>query len=304
MIPRTIRHRFPTAYPGPQFGIEGTRRLAEVYDRPILGTIVKPSVGLSPEQTADLVGELANAGIDFVKDDELMANPPHSPVKDRVQAVMRTINAHADKTGKKVMFAFNVTGEIDQMLERHDLVERARGTCVMVSLNSVGLPGLAHLRRHSRLAIHAHRNGWGLLQRSPHIGIGYLAYQKFWRLAGADHLHVNGLRNKFCEGDDSVLASARECLSPMFSGADRGCEAMPVFSSGQTVRQVAATRNGLGRADLIHAAGGGLMAHPGGVAAGVRAMRQAWEAAMAGIALETHSFTHVELQHALEKYPA
>ena len=257
---------------------------------------------MSPEETAALVEQMAEGGIDFIKDDELQADGPHCPFASRVDAVMRVIRDHADRNGKRVMFAFNVTGEIDQMVRRHDQVERAGGTCVMVSLNSVGLPGLAHLRRHSRLAIHAHRNGWGLFQRSPHIGIGYLAYQKFWRLAGADHMHVNGLRNKFCEPDESVLASARECLTPMFAGKGRGCEAMPVFSSGQTVRQVPDTWSALGSADLIYAAGGGLMAHPGGVAAGVRAMRQAWGAAMSGINLEVHAATHSELRQALEKY--
>ena len=295
---------FRDAYPGPQFGVSGTRKLTGVEGRPIIGTIVKPSVGLSPDQTAALVRQLAEGGIDFVKDDELQADGPDCPFAERVAAVMRVVEDHAARTGKKVMFAFNLTGEIDEMLHRHDLVEQAGGTCVMVSLLSVGLPGLAHLRRHSRLPIHGHRNGWGLYQRSPHIGISYVAYQKFWRLAGADHLHVNGLRNKFCEADESVLASARECLSPMFSGVGRGCEVMPVFSSGQTVRQVAATWNGLGHADLIHAAGGGLMAHPGGVAAGVRAMRQAWEAAIAGIPVESRAATHVDLRQALEKYPA
>ncbi len=54
---------------------------------------------------------------------------------------MRVINAHADRTGKKVMYAFNLTGEIDEMLRRHDQVVAAGGTCVMVSLNSVGLGG-------------------------------------------------------------------------------------------------------------------------------------------------------------------
>jgi len=298
----TLPEPFRDAYLGPQFGIEGTRRLTGVVDRPLIGTIVKPSVGLSPAETAALVQQLVEGGIDFIKDDELQADGPHCPFAERVEAVMRVIRDHAERTGKKVMFAFNLTGEIDQMLARHDLVERAGGTCVMVSLNSVGLPGLAHLRRHCRLAIHAHRNGWGLFQRSPHIGLGYLAYQKFWRLAGADHMHVNGLRNKFCEPDESVLASARECLSPMFSGEGRGCEVMPVFSSGQTVRQVPDTWNGLGSADLIYAAGGGLVAHPGGVAAGVRAMRQAWEAAMSGISLEQQAATHTELRQALEKY--
>ncbi|MFM7242856.1 MAG: RuBisCO large subunit C-terminal-like domain-containing protein, partial [Planctomycetaceae bacterium] len=71
-------------FAGPQFGIEGTRRLAGVEGRPVIGTIIKPSIGLTPRQTADPVRTLALAGIDFVKDDELMAKPPCSPFADRV----------------------------------------------------------------------------------------------------------------------------------------------------------------------------------------------------------------------------
>ena len=74
----------------------------------------------------------------------------------------------------------------------------------MVSLNSCGLTGFGHLRRHSALPIHAHRNGWGYLSRAPALGFDYIAWQKFWRVAGADHMHVNGLDNKFCEPNDSV----------------------------------------------------------------------------------------------------
>lgn len=293
---------FRAAYPGPQFGVAGTRRLTGIANGPLLGTIIKPSVGLSPRETAALVQQLVDGGIDFIKDDELQADGPHCPFAQRVEAVMAVINSHADRAGRKVMFAFNLTGEIDEMLRRHDIVEQAGGTCVMVSINSVGLSGVTYLRRHCRLPIHAHRNGWGLYSRSPHIGISYLAYQKLWRLAGVDQMHVNGLRNKFCESDASVLASARECMTPMFNGANRGCEVMPVFSSGQTVRQVHDTWNALSTADLIYAAGGGLMAHPAGVAAGVRAMRQAWQSAMEGVDLQTAASAHVELRQALEKY--
>lgn len=300
----TLPDSFRDAYPGPQFGVAGTRRLAGVKAGPLIGTIVKPSVGLSPEQTAALVDQLAAGGIDFVKDDELQCDGPHCPFPERVEAVMRVIRRHAEHTGKKVMYAFNLTGEVEQMVRRHDLVEKAGGTCVMVSLNSVGLAGLEFLRRRCRLPIHAHRNGWGLLQRSPDIGMDYVAYQKFWRLIGVDHMHVNGLRNKFCESDESVLRSARACLTPMFTDPGRGCEVMPVFSSGQTVRQAPDTWKELGTADLIFAAGGGLMAHPGGVAAGVCALRQAWEAAMSGIDLGTHACSHPELRQALEKYSA
>ncbi len=293
---------FRDAYPGPQFGVAGTRKLSGVERLPLVGTIVKPSVGFSPEQTAALVDQLAGAGIDFIKDDELQADGPHCPFDKRVEAVMRVINDHASRTGKKVMFAFNLTGEIDEMRRRHDLVLAAGGTCVMVSIHSVGLPGLTALRRDCRLPIHAHRNGWGLYSRSPHIGVGYVAWQKLWRLAGADHMHVNGLRNKFCEADDSVLASARECLSPMFPGQGRGCEAMPVFSSGQWAGQAFDTWTRLGSSDLIHAAGGGIMAHPAGPEAGIASIRLAWQAAMAGQTLEQAAAEHAELRQAVEKF--
>ena len=91
---------FADAHPGPRFGIEGTRDLVGVHKGPIIGTIIKPSVGLSPRQTAELVRDLAEAGIDFIKDDELMANPPHSPLQERVGAVMEVINEVAERTGK------------------------------------------------------------------------------------------------------------------------------------------------------------------------------------------------------------
>jgi ribulose-bisphosphate carboxylase large chain len=266
---------FGGAYPGPKFGIVGTRRLAGVHHRPIVGTIVKPSVGFGPAETANLTEIMCEAGLDFIKDDELQSDGPHCPFEERARAVMRVINEHADRTGRKVMFAFNITGEIDQMRRRHDLVLELGGTCVMASLNSVGLVGMIELGRFSQLPIHAHRNGWGYLSRAPMLGWSYIAWQKIWRLAGADHMHVNGLANKFSEPDDSVIASARECLTPMF--ADKPCLAMPVFSSGQSAKQVPATYAALGSADLIFAAGGGIMAHQGGPAAGVAALREAWD---------------------------
>ncbi len=293
---------FRDKYLGPQFGVSGTRRLAGVERLPLVGTIIKPSVGMDPETTAAMVKQLAEGGIDFIKDDELQCDGPHCPFDGRVEAVMKVINAHADRTGKKVMFAFNLTGEVDEMRRRHDTVLRAGGTCVMASMNSVGLPGMVELRRHSQLPIHAHRNGWGMFDRSPAIGMSYLAYQKFWRLAGVDHMHVNGLRNKFCESDDSVIASARECLTPMFEGEGRGCEIMPVFSSGQWAGQAWDTYARIASMDLIYACGGGIVAHPGGIAAGVRSVRLAWESAASGVAAEDAAQRHIELRQAMEMF--
>ena len=295
---------FAQAYAGPQFGIPGTRELLGVHGRPLIGTIIKPSVGLGPAETAALVRQLADAGIDFIKDDELQANGPHNPLRERVDAVMQVLREHAERTGHRVMYAFNITDELDAMRRHHDHVLQAGGNCVMITLASVGLPALAWLRRHSQLPIHGHRAGWGLYSRSPFIGIEYRAWQQFWRLAGVDHLHVNGLRNKFSEPDDSVLRSARACVSPMFAPPQPGCEVMPVFSSGQTAEQVADTYNALGSTDLIYCCGGGIMAHPGGVPGGVLSLRQAWEAATQGIALDDYAGSHPELAQAITAFRA
>ncbi|CAG4894244.1 ribulose-bisphosphate carboxylase large subunit family protein [Paraburkholderia gardini] len=289
---------FAAAYPGPAFGIEGTRRLSGVTHGPLIGTIIKPSVGLSAAETAQQVRELVAGGIDFIKDDELQADGPHCPFDERVRAVMRVVNREADRTGKKAMVAFNLTGDLDQMRRRHDLVLAEGGTCVMAVLNSVGLVGLHELRRHSQLPVHAHRAGWGYLSRCPELGWDYAPWQMIWRLAGADHLHVNGLRNKFSEPDDSVIAAARAVLAPVMPEAPM--PAMPVFSSGQTGLQAADTYAAIGCADLIHTAGGGIFGHPGGVAAGVEALREAWVAAIAGVPLKQHAARHPALNAALE----
>jgi ribulose-bisphosphate carboxylase large chain len=273
---------FAAAYAGPKFGIAGTRKLSGVVDRPLIGTIIKPSVGMSAADTAELVATLCEAGVDFIKDDELQSDGPYCPFDDRVRAVMCVVNDHAARTGRKVMIAFNITGELDQMRRRHDLVLAEGGTCVMASINSVGLVGMVELGHHTQLPIHAHRNGWGVLSRHPALGWDFTAWQKIWRLAGADHMHVNGIGNKFSETDDSVVASAKACMVPMF--AEKSCMTMPVFSSGQSAAQAQTTYAALGSTDLIFAAGGGILAHPRGPAAGVTSLREAWDAAIAGSA--------------------
>jgi len=298
---------FLARYRGPQFGAAGTRSLAGIDEpRPLWGTIVKPSIGLDAVETAALVGELAAAGLDFIKDDELTADPPHNRFSERVPRVVEAIDAVATRTGRRPMYAFNITGEIDEMIERHDLVASAGGSCVMVSLNHIGLPALAHLRRHSKLAIHGHRNGWGMLARAASLGVSFTAWHKLWRLAGADHLHVSGLRNKFWEPDVSVVRSARACLTPLYpelGEAGAAC-AMPVISSGQWAGQIPDTVAALGSSDFIFACGGGIMAHPDGIAAGVRSLHEAWQAAREGIDLAEHARGHPALARAIERFGA
>ncbi len=285
-------------YPGPRYGIAGSRRLTGVAGRPLIGTIIKPSIGLSVEETADLVAVLAKAGIDFVKDDELLSSSSNSPFAKRVEAVMRVINDHADKTGKKVMYAFNISDEYDALMRNYETVVAAGGTCAMVSLNSVGLAATKRVCDVGALAIHGHRNGWGMLNRHPMLGIDFVAYQKIWRLAGVDQIHVNGIQNKFWESDDSVVRSMEACAAPLMGGYS----ILPVVSSGQWGGQAFETYRRVPTVDLLYMAGGGIMAHPLGPQAGVLALRQAWEAAVAGKSLEEAASMYPEFGAAARKF--
>jgi ribulose-bisphosphate carboxylase large chain len=289
---------FAKHYKGPAFGIEGCRKLTQVTGRPLIGTIIKPSIGLSPEQTATMVSTLAEAGIDFIKDDELLSSSANSDFNHRVDAVMTVINALADKTGKKVMYAFNISGEIDEMLQRYEKITSSGGTCAMISINSVGLAGVRKICDQGQLAIHAHRNGWGMLTRHPLLGIDFKAYQKLWRMAGVDQLHVNGIQNKFWESDDSVVASIEACLRPMYTHKT----ILPVVSSGQWGGQAFETYKRTQTIDLLYMAGGGIMAHPMGAAAGVKALQQAWQGATDGLTLEAAAANYPEFAKSVEKF--
>ena len=298
LIDLEIPLSFAEHFRGPKFGVAGCRQLTGVQGRPLIGTIIKPSIGLTITQTAELVKTLVEAGIDFLKDDELMANPPHSPFDERVNAIMRVINTHAERTGKKAMYAFNISDEFDAMQRHYDKVVAAGGTCAMVSLNSVGLSATKKICDRGQLAIHGHRNGWGMLNRHPLLGIEFPAYQKLWRLAGVDQLHVNGIANKFWESDDSVVRSIEACRKPLLGGMS----VLPVVSSGQWGGQAPETYRRTQTVDLLYMAGGGIMAHPDGPAAGVHALQEWWQAAVSGLTYDQAIATHPALAKSAAKF--
>jgi ribulose-bisphosphate carboxylase large chain len=302
---RVIDMKLPDAfrgvYPGPQFGIEGSQRLTSVNDRPIIGSIVKPALGLRPPETAAMVKELIASGVDFIKDDEKLMSPAYSPFEERVNAIMPLILDHEQKTGKKVMYAFGISNiDPDEMMRNHDIVLKAGGNAAVVNINSIGMGAMAFLRKRSGLVLHAHRNGWDILTRHPGLGMDFRVWQQFWRLLGVDQFQINGIGAKYWEPDDSFVRSFEAVMTPIFEPRDR---ALPVVCSGQWGGQAPETYRRTGRTlDLMYLCGGGVVSHPGGPAAGVRAVQQAWQATVEGIDLADYAATHPELSQSLEKF--
>jgi ribulose-bisphosphate carboxylase large chain len=196
------------------------------------------------------------------------------------------------------MYAFNLTDEVDAMLRHYEKIITAGGTAAMISLNSVGLSAVKKICDQGELVMQGHRNGWGMLNRHPLLGLEFSAYQKLWRLAGIDQIHVNGIKNKFWESDDSVVRSIKACLQPMLGGYT----VLPVVSSGQWGGQAPETYKRTKTVDLLYMAGGGILAHPAGAAAGVRALQQAWRAAVDGLTVEEAARQYPEFGMSVQKF--
>lgn len=290
-----------SCHPGPQFGIKGSRRLMGVMDGPMIASIIKPSLGLLPNEAADVIKQLCGAGVDFIKDDEKLMSPAYSTLEDRVKAIMPVIQNHEQNTGKKVMYAFGISSaDPDVMMRNHDIVMAHGGNAAVININSIGYGGMTFLRKRSGLCLHAHRNGWDILTRHPGLGMEFRAYQKIWRLLGVDQFQINGIGAKYWEPDDSFVRSFGDVMTPIFSEDDR---ALPVVCSGQWGGQAVDTYERTGRTlDLMYLGGGGIHGHPMGAASGVAAIRQAWDAARIGISLEAQAKDHPELAAALAKW--
>lgn len=291
---------FDERYGGPRFGVAGTRELMDAPQGAMVGAIVKPSVGLGVTEHAAVVQRLAEANADFCKDDELIANPPYSPLRERVKAVMAAIERAADRTGRKLMYAFNITDDIDRLRANHDLVVEAGGTCVMVCINAISLAGVAHLRSFCELPIHGHRTMLGALMRHPALGIEFRAFQKLARLAGVDHLHAGGMNSKFYETNEQVARSIRAVREPLFGGYS----CLPVLSSAQWAGTCEVTYRMVATDDVLTVAGGGIFAHPGGIRAGVDSIRMGWQAAVAEIPVGEHAHGREALAQAIAAFGA
>jgi 3-oxoisoapionate-4-phosphate decarboxylase len=292
---------FGTAWPGPQFGVAGSRKLTGVKDRPIIGTIIKPALGLRPHETAALVKDVIDAGVDFVKDDEKLMSPTYSPLEARVNAIMPLILEREQKTGKKVMYAWGISAtDPDEMMRNHDTVLKAGGNCAVININSIGFGAMAFLRKRSGIVLHAHRNGWDVLTRHPGLGMNFKVWQQFWRLLGVDQFQINGIRVKYWEPDESFVASFKAVSTSLFRNSD--CP-LPVAGSGQWGGQAPETYERTGKTiDLMYLCGGGIVSHPGGAGAGVKAVKQAWEAAVSGIPLATYAKEHPELAQSIATF--
>jgi ribulose-bisphosphate carboxylase large chain len=285
-------------FKGPAFGINGIRKLLEVPLRPLVGTIIKPKLGLNTKDHAKVAYDAWSGGCDIVKDDENLSSQKFNPFEDRLTQTLESCDKAQEETGERKVYMINITAETNLMLKRAQEVTNLGGEYVMVDILTCGWSALQTLRdQNYRLVIHAHRAGHAAFTKNQQHGIAMKPIATVARIIGVDQLHVGTVVGKMSETKSEVIENIKACKSEMGELKP----VLPFASGGLHPRLVPALLETFGN-DVVLQAGGGIHGHPEGTVAGAKAMRQAVDATLKKQTLEEYAKTHKELKSALMQW--
>lgn len=251
---RLLGIEWPDGFAGPAFGAE---------PGVAVGAIVKPALGLTPVEAAAVAAELADGGATLLKDDELMASPPYSPLVERVRRV-------CERIPPDVRYAPNVSGPPETLLARAESAVAAGARALMVNAFVQGLGSVRALRdAELGVPLFVHRVGSSFLRRGERVSVSASVLVELMRLLGADYVQVGSFSPRTFDSDDDVREQIAACRCELSGGVGA---ATAVIGGGvgpaNAVEQLAlaGTREG-----VMLLLGSEAYAHPEGVRAGVEA---------------------------------
>ena len=248
---RLVAVDWPGGLPGPAFAPA---------NRAVVGAIIKPALGLRPDEAAATAAELAAGGAVLVKDDELMTSPSYSPLEERVRRVV-------DRLPEGVRYAANVTGPHRDLLRRADAVVAAGAGALMLNAFAQGLATLQALRAADfGVPIFAHRVGAAFLRRGGPVSVSARVLAELTLLLGADYVQVGSFGQRTFDTDDEILEQIAACMG----------RATAVIGGGVGPANAREQLERAGEPEgLMLLLGSEAYAHPDGVRAGVAATVEA-----------------------------
>jgi len=302
-------------YDGPSYTIDDMRKYLNVYDRPILGTIVKPKIGLTPSEYGDVCYNFWAGGGDFVKNDEPQADQDFCPYDKMVEHVRKAMDRVEEETGKKKVHSFNISApDFDTMKQRAELIRakmKPGSYAFLIDGITAGWMALQTARRlYPDVFLHFHRAGHGAMTRPENpIGYNVPVLSKFGRLVGVSGIHTGtaGI-GKMAGSVEEDITAAHLILEQKPKGhffeQDWGemKKTAPIASGGLNPTKLKAYGDAIGSVDFITTMGGGVHSHPGGTRKGAMALIQACEAWIKGVTIEEYAKDHEELAQAIMFY--
>jgi 2,3-diketo-5-methylthiopentyl-1-phosphate enolase len=279
----------------PKLGITGIREGLGVFDRPLIMAIFKPALGLSADDHAAILHEVASAGLDIIKDDEIMGDLEVAPTLKRLQACRKVLDEVKQQAGRTVLYAVNVTGAADKLIEKARLLVREGANALLLNVLTYGYSVLEALAADAEInvPIFVHPAFAGAMCAAPNYGMAYSV------VLGT--LMAHG-------GADAVLYPAHYGSLPFDPAEEmrirdnlRSRNVFPVPSAGIHPGIVPQALADYGQ-DVILNAGTGIMDHPDGPAAGVKAFFEALERVQEGKSLALDTLPYGALRRAIEKW--
>jgi ribulose-bisphosphate carboxylase large chain len=285
-----------SSFKGPLYGIKGIRKLLSVHGRPLVGTIIKPKLGLKTKDHVRIAYNAWIGGCDIVKDDENLSSQLFNPFDERILKTLEIRDRAEEETGEKKVYMANITSETNEMLKRAQFVKDHGGRYLMIDILTCGFSALQTLREQDfGLVIHAHRAGHAAFTKNSKHGISMKVVAKIARIIGVDQLHVGTVVGKMSETKDDVSENC-EVITGKLDGL---LKVLPVASGGLYPSLVPDLMKFFGN-DFVIQAGGGIHGHTDGTVSGAIALRQAVNATLNNVSLQEYSKNHKELREALK----
>jgi len=244
---------------GPKFGIKGIREYTKCQNKPLLGGIVKPKTGVTPEVLLEIVKQLVEGGVNFIKEDEILSNPEFCPIKERVPLIMNYLK------GKDVIYAVSIHADPHHILERVKQVYMLGGNAVHVNF-WCGMGVYKAIRELDLpMFLFFQKSGDKILTDQSHrFHIEWSVICQLAGLMGVDFIHA-GMWGGYSHYEEDDLNNVLDILYDH--------NVMPSLSCGMHPGLIEAINNKFG-IDYMANCGGAIHGHPGGTLDGVKAMRQ------------------------------
>jgi ribulose-bisphosphate carboxylase large chain len=244
---------------GPKYGITGIREYTKVYDKPILGAIIKPKTGISPHVLLDMVKQLVDGGVNFIKEDEILSSPSFCRIEDRVPLISNYL------AGKNVVYAVSIHSDFPYLLDRVKLVHSLGGNGVHVNF-WCGMGAYKTIRELDLpIFVHFQKSGDKILTNTNHdFHINWRVICKLAGMMGVDFIHA-GMIGGYYKWDEQETLEAVKVLNSL--------NVMPALSCGfhPGLTDFVTKKIGI---NYMANVGGAIHGHPNGTTAGAKAMRQ------------------------------